>query len=457
MSDYAAFLAAKAPRARASGLRPEPMPGHLFDYQAACTEWCLRQGKAALFLSTGLGKTVCEIEFAHQAAKDLWKPSLILTPLAVARQIEAEGQRFGYDIAVIRKQAADISTPIFVCNYDRLDQLDPTAFGCVVLDEASILKSYSGKTTRRLIESFSETPMRLVATATPAPNDHMELGQYAEFLGIMPSNEMLARWFVSDQTEMGRYRLKRYGETAFWDWMASWARMAATPEDLGFDGSAFVLPELIVHRHKAIGDVRRPAGALFVEDMSATNIHTVKRQTADARAEKVADLVMAETVPWLVWCDTDYEATALMKRLPDDAVEVRGSQTVEHKEAGIAAFLSGKARILVTKPSIAGQGLNLQFCSHMAYVGRSFSFESYFQSVRRCWRFGQREPVHVHLIVAEGEDQIGRVIDRKAGDFDRMREAMAAAMMRARSQDADLKIPYLPTHSFRFPAWLQSL
>jgi hypothetical protein len=426
------------------------MPAHLFDFQADVTAFCLRQGRAALFLDTGLGKTLCQLEFCRQSAET----SLILTPLAVARQIEREGIKFGYDARVVRDRS-EVRPGINICNYDRLDKLDAAAFGGVCLDESSILKSFTGATTRALIETFANTPFRLCATATPAPNDHMELGQHAEFLGIMASNEMLARWFVSDQTEMGRYRLKRHGESAFWDWMASWARCAETPDDLGFDGSRFILPPLKVVRHKVAGDIRSPIGALFMEDLSATNIHSVKRQTSNARADAVAALIAAEpTESWLVWTDTDYEADACMRRIAN-AIDVRGSMSPEKKEAGLWEFVAGN-RPLITKPSVAGAGLNFQHCARMAFIGRSFSYESWYQAVRRCWRFGQSREVHVHLAVAEGEDQIGRVIDRKAEDHVRMKRAMADAMRRNRNISSEVKVAYSPTHNGRMPEWLVS-
>lgn len=451
--EYLSFLNSKAPRPVASGIEPSPMPAHLFDYQAAATAFCLRQGRAALFLDTGLGKTVCELEFATQAAPATNGWSLILTPLAVARQIETEGRRFGYDCRVIRDQS-EASPGINICNYDRLGDLDPAAYGAVVLDESSVLKNFTGRTTRALIEAFAASPFRLCATATPAPNDHMELGQHAEFLGIMPSNEMLMRWFTADQTQMGRYRLKGHGATAFWDWMASWAVMAETPEDLGFDGSRFVLPELRIRRHRAAGDVRAPAGALFIGDLSATNIHDVKRQTADARAVAVAQIVAAEpNETWVIWCDTDYESDALAERLPH-AIEIRGSMSIERKEAALAAFAGGVTPHVITKPSVTGAGLNWQHAARVAFVGRSFSYEAWYQAVRRCWRFGQTRPVDVHLIVAEGEEQIGRVIDQKAEGHAVMKAAMRAATRRAATAESTLKVTYAPTHKGRLPAWL---
>lgn len=455
MSDeYLSFLASKAPVAASFGMEPWPIRAPLFDFQKKAVEFCLRRGRAALFLDTGLGKTICELEFAWQAGDHTNGKSLILTPLAVARQIEREATRFGYAAFVVR-DASEVRQGINICNYDRLDKLDPSVFGCVVLDESSILKSFTGKTTAALIQAFGDAPFRLAATATPAPNDHMELGQHAEFLGIMASNEMLARWFISDQTQMGRYRLKGHAVGSFWDWMASWAVMAESPADLGCDPSRFVLPPLQVRRHKAIGEVKPPDGGLFVADMSATNIHEVKRQTNAARAEVAAALVPNGAEPWLIWCDTNYESDALQRALPE-AVDIRGSQAIERKEALLADFAEGRARVLITKPSVAGFGVNWQHCANMIFVGRSFSYEQWYQAVRRCWRFGQERPVDCHIIVAEGEDQIGRVIDRKAADHQMMKDAMRAATRRAMGESSAVKVPYNPTHKGRLPGWLSA-
>lgn len=455
--EYIEFLATKQPAAQSVGFEPAPFPAHMsgdFEFQASATATAIRRGRCALFLDTGLGKTTCELEFAEQCRKASNGHSLILTPLAVARQIEAEAARFGYDARVIR-EASDIKPGISICNYDRLDKINPQAFGAVVLDESSILKSFSGKTTRALIECFAHVPYRLAATATPAPNDHMELGQHAEFLGVMAGSEMLIRWFINDtSTASQSWRLKGHAVTPFWDWVSSWAVMAETPEDLGFDGSRYILPPMRVIRHKTGANVKPEEGMLFAADVSATSMHEVKRQTADARADAVASLVSAElNEAWVVWCDTDYEADALASRMPG-AVEVRGSHTADRKEENLAAFASGAKRIIITKPSVAGQGLNWQHAARVAFVGRSFSYESWYQAVRRCWRFGQTRPVDVHLIVAEGEDQIGRVIDRKAEDHGTMKAAMRAASRRATSTTYVVKVPYKPDFEWELPSWL---
>ena len=455
---YANFLMSKAPKAKTSGFEPDPMPSHMtgpFAFQAAATVTAIRRGKCAMFLDTGLGKTSVELECAKQFANHSNGHALILTPLAVARQIEAEGIRFGYDCRVIR-EASDIKPGISICNYDRLDKINPQMFGSVVLDESSILKSFSGKTTQALIECFSDTPYRLAATATPAPNDHMELGQHADFLGVMSSSEMLIRWFINDtSTASQHWRLKGHAVVPFWDWVSSWAVMAETPEDLGFDGSSYVLPSLNIIRHKAIGNVKPEEGSLFASDVSAINMHSVKRETADARADEVASLVDAEPdEAFVIWCDTDYESDALASRLPN-AVEVRGSQTADKKEANLASFASGKKKVIITKPSVAGMGLNWQHCARMVFAGRSFSYESWYQAVRRCWRFGQKRHVDVHLIVAEGEDQIGRVLERKATDHNVMKAAMRLASKRASiGETVKTKISYNPQFDWELPKWL---
>lgn len=452
---YAEFLARKAPRAQSSGFEPGPLPDHLFDFQKECVAFCLRQGRAGLYLDTGLGKSRCQLEWAAQSAEQSNGKALMLTPLAVAKQIEREARALGYEARVIRDQS-EAKDGINICNYDRLEKLDVQEFGAVSLDESSILKSFGGRTSDALVTLFAGHRFRLSASATPAPNDHMELGNQASFLGIMPANEMLMRWFINDTKEASQqWRLKGHAADDFWDWMASWSRMAQGPEDLGYDGSRYVLPPLNVIRHKAAGtNVKPMEGSLFVSDLSATNMHDVKRQTASSRAELIASLA-DNAEPFIIWTDTDYEADAVKAIMPD-AVEVRGSMRIEQKEENLEAFALGQARVIITKPSVAGYGLNWQHAANMGFVGRSFSYEAWYQAVRRSWRFGQTRPVNVHIAVAEGEDQIGRVIDRKAADHTSMREAMAKAMRRAVNRGAALKVPYNPTYIGKFPSWLKS-
>jgi hypothetical protein len=452
--EYAAFLAGKAPRAQVAGFEPEPLPDHLFDFQQHCVEFCIRQGRAGLYLDTGLGKTRCQLEWARQCAERSNGRALILTPLAVAKQIEREGQSLGYECRVIREQS-EARDGVNICNYDRLDKLDSDAFGAVSLDESSILKSFGGKTTQALIGLFEHHRFRLSATATPAPNDHMELGNQAAFLGLMSAQEMLMRWFINDTaTASQEWRLKGHAEEDFWDWLASWSRMAQSPDDIGFDGARFNLPPLNIVKHRTVGSTVKPQeGSLFAGDVSATNMFDLKRQTGNARSEKVSSLIDKREA-WVVWCDTNGEADALKAAIPA-AVEVRGSMSIEQKEQILEAFALGHAPILITKPSLTGFGCNWQHCHNMAFVGRTFSYELWYQAVRRCWRFGQKKPVNVHIIVAEGEDQIGRVIDRKADGHAAMKVAMAVAMRRAAERGPQAtRIPYQPQHKGSLPAWL---
>lgn len=458
VEDYGAFLASKALVAPARGLSAVPtISSHLFPFQRHCVEFLLGVGSGGLFLDTGLGKTLVQLEYAEHARQAANGMALTLAPLAVAKQIEREGRKFGYDCRVIRDQS-EAREGINICNYDRLHLIEPSAFGVVTLDEASILKSFTGKTTRALIDSFAGHRWRIPATATPAPNDHMELGQYAEFCGAMHSNEMLSRFFINDTAQASQsWRLKRYGVEAFWDWMASWCRLAQLPSDLGGDDAGFDLPPLAIHRHRAAESAPTITGGLFGDEaISATNLHQVKRATSDKRARIAAELAMSNDEPWSIWCNTDYETDAILSALGDapGVVEVRGSMTSERKESHLEAFACGAARIMLTKSSIAGFGLNWQHCAHTIFAGRSFSYEEWYQAVRRFWRFGQSREVQVHLVVAEGEDSIARVIDRKADDHASMKVAMRAAMARNNGRESATRVAYRPTHDGRLPSWI---
>lgn len=451
---YADFLAAKTLIAQPTGLaNVPPIAGHLFDFQRGCVEFGLQAGSWGLFLDTGLGKTRCQLEWAAHAAEASNGKALILTPLAVARQIEREGLDCGYQVRVIRSQD-EAGEGINVCNYDRLHLLAPDEFGAVSLDEASILKNFVGRVSSSLISAFAGHRFRCAATATPAPNDHTELAQHASFLGVMNRDEMLVRWFINDSGDTKSWRLKGHAVTPFFDWMSSWARMAEHPRDLGDDLAGFDLQPLQILRHTAEEPETPIMGGLFGGDVSATGIHDLKRQTVTARAKVVADLVLGDpSEPWIVWCDTDYEADALLAVLPG-AVDVRGSQSIEKKEASLAAFSDGTVRVLISKPSVCGWGLNWQHCARIAFVGRSFSYEAWYQAVRRCWRFGQTRRVQVHLVVAEGEDAIGRIIDRKADSHAHLRAEMKAAMRRSVGRASVRRVAYHPTHEGRLPSWL---
>lgn len=455
LESYFEAVARKRVSFEPRGFEPSSLHPSLKPHQAHCVDFAVRAGCAALFLDTGLGKTLCALDWARLVTERTNKPVLMLAPLAVSHQHQREAERFNLDAKAIREPTEIKGTRTYITNYERLDKFDADQFGGVVLDESSILKSFTGKTTRALIETFKQTPYRLACTATPAPNDHMELGQHAEFLGAMASAEMLARWFIADQTQMGRYRLKRAGVRPFWDWVASWGRCIAKPSDIGLSDEGYILPALEMKRHLIEADRSIDTGEhLFrIPDMSATSIHKEKRLTKDARADVIAGLVASEpNESWVIWCDTDYEADALNERIAD-AVEVRGSMPAEKKEDRIVAFSLGQERVIITKPSVAGFGLNWQHCARMGFAGLSFSYESYYQAVRRCWRFGQGRAVNVHVAMADTEAAIWDVITRKTDDHAAMKQEMTTAMRRA-TRSAGVLQDYNPQQPMRTPEWL---
>lgn len=459
MSAYHELVAGSIVRAERHGITRHDLPAAMRVHQRAATAFALEQGRAALFLDTGLGKSLCSFAWASNVARETRKPILMLAPLGVIAQHQAEAEKFGYSAKICRERD-HVWPGLNLINYERLGKFSPETFGGIILDESSIIKNFSGVTTRKLMEFGSAIPFRLACTATPAPNDHMELGQHAQFLGVMSSSEMLSRWFIVDQAEMGRYRLKRHAVNSFWSWLASWARCCEKPSDLGGDDTGYILPQLDLQRHVVRTDITTDAGEknghglLFrLPSASATSVHREKRLTANDRAQRIAELVSAEPgEPWVVWCETDYDADAVRARLPE-AIEVHGRMTPEQKEAGLNAFSTGEARVLITKPSIAGFGLNWQHCARVAFVGLSFSYEAFYQAVRRCWRYGQTRSVHVHVACAETEETIWQTIVRKRDDHDAMKTAMRSAMARA-IEVRTTKLDYQPQVKAALPAWL---
>lgn len=455
--DYQTFLASKKIAALQTGMEKIPeLNASLFPHQNDVADFLLRAGRGAAFLDTGLGKTFVELEWARIVSEHTNKPVLFFAPLAVGLQHQREGERFGVDVKIAKDQTDVKGTGIYITNYERLGKFDRHQFGSVVLDESSIVKSFNGKVSRGLMEFSSDMRWRLAATATPAPNDHMELGQHSQFLGAMPSNEMLARFFIADQSQMGKYRLKRHGIKPFWSWVASWARCVGKPSDLGHDDSGYDLPAIKEELHVVRSDMTAGAGdgELFRKtEISATGIHREKRMTANDRAAKIAEIVNAEpTEQWMVWVETDYDADAIMRLLPG-AVEVRGNMPAEKKEERLNAFTVGDCRILVSKPSIAGYGLNWQQCARTAFVGLSFSYEMYYQAIRRFYRFGQKREVHVHIAMAETEMAIWQTIKRKKEEHESMKKEMFEAMKRE-TISKHIKHAYEPAMPATLPQWI---
>lgn len=424
MSDYASFVASKLSLVQPSGITgPVSLPGSLFPHQDALVRWALKRGRAAIFADTGLGKMRMELVWADAVTKHTKRPVMIHTPLAVAQQLAREGRQIGIEVNVCLS-GADVREGINVINYERLHRINPGDFAGVVLDESSCIKHAESKAFKALTEAYRHTPFKLPATATPAPNDWTELGTHAEFLGICTEAEMLAEYFVHDGGDTSVWRLKGHARAAFWRWVSSWGAMIRKPSDLGFDDGAYNLPPLNLHEH-LVGTEMPLNGALFaMEAQTLSERREARKLSLEDRVAACAQRVNAEhQEPWVVWCDLNAEGDALTKAI-DGAVQIAGSDALEVKEQRLDDFAAGRIRVLVSKPSICGWGLNWQHVKRMAFVGVTDSYEAYYQAVRRCWRFGQTKPVDVHLFSSKAEGSVIANLRRKERDA----AAMAASL-----------------------------
>lgn len=437
-ASYDDFITQKTKRHRSVGFDPQPVNSALFPFQRQVTEWAIRKGRAAMFEECGLGKTLQQLEWAHQVSNFMsGQPVLILTPLAVAHQTVREAGKFGYEARFV-EDASQVGGGINVTNYDKLDKFDGIEFAGVVLDESSILKNFTGKTRIALTKRFATTPFRLCCTATPSPNDYTEFGQHAEFLGICSPAQMLATFFINDTFNTGDWRLKKHAEKQFWEWMSSWAACVSKPSDIGHSDDGYELPKLNMHPVIVDVDERAPDGSdeLFKHaTLSATTMHRELRETSEERARAVADMVNDSDECWLVWCYTNDEADHLTAMIPD-AVEVRGSHSNKIKEQRLADFTDGKTRVLISKPSICGYGMNWQHCHNVAFVGLSYSFEDFYQALRRTYRFGQSEEVNAYIVQARTEGAIMRVISEKMELHEQMKSQMKIAAESFRASES---------------------
>lgn len=465
MTAYAEFLAAKRRQPPTSGIRcnAQQVPHDLFDFQRHIVAWAVSRGTAAVWADTGLGKTRVAAAWLDVILRETGGRGLILAPLGVAAQTVAECARIGMQVAYVRDQAeADAAEArIAITNYERLHLIDPAAYDAVVLDESSILKAYSGTTKRALIEAFRDTRYKLACTATPAPNDLEELCNHADFLGVMKPQEMRSTFFIADSRgEFMKYRIKGHAKRAFYEWLASWAIACRTPDDLGFDGSAYHLPPLEITDH-LVPTGWAAAGELFTPRLEGiVQRSQVRRDTVAARVEKAAQIVRAEPgEQWLVWCGRNDEAAALTDALPG-AVNVQGSDEPDTKAQRLTDFATGHLPILVSKPSICGYGLNFQGCSRMVFVGLSDSWEQYYQAIRRCYRFGQTRAVHVHIVLADVEHVIAANVRAKEKQARAISSGLIAAIAAENRRDlfagTSKGDDYEPRHPLSLPTWLES-
>lgn len=452
MLDYQQFLKSKRTYAKPCGFDVDPrdLPPSLKPFQSDVVRYLLRTGRGAAFEECGLGKTAQSLSWAAAVAEHSQKPVLMLCPLAVAGQTKREAEKFSIGRGNIPIEVVASSEAIqyrgepgiYITNYDKLlpqkgkpKRFDTSLFSAVWLDESSILKGYTSKTKQTLCDEFVNTPFRGAGTATPSPNDLLELGNHAEFLGAMPSSEMIARWFINDLSTTGKYRLKHHAEKDYWEWVATWAVSLSTPADLGYSDEGYVLPPLNIEERVVEVDESPPlSGQLFANSpLNATTIFQEKRNSLLSRAEEVASIVNASSEAWVVWCDMNDESKELKRRIPD-AIEVTGSMHDTMKETLIDRFSTGQARVIISKPSICGFGVNWQHCHNAAFVGLTYSFEAFYQAVRRLYRFGQLHPVRCLIVNSPAEQQIWRTIVRKNSSHLELQSKMSGAMRRAQME-----------------------
>ena len=454
---YQEFLKGKEFRQNVVGfdVKAKDLHQKLFPFQRDVVKWALKKGKAAIFAGTGLGKTLMQLEWARQVYEKTGKNVLILAPLAVASQTVREARKIDLSVHHIRQDSC--TDGINITNYEQLHNIDTSKFDAIVLDESSILKSFTSRTREQIIDSFENYSYKLACTATPAPNDHMELGNHAEFVNVMSRTEMLSMFFVHDAGETQKWRLKGHAEDKFWEWVSSWAVMITKPSDLGYEDGAYDLPplnmtELIVEGKPNENELVPTFAQTLMERRQA------RRDSLHERVEKAAELVNSTDEQFLIWCDLNDESKLLTESILE-SVEVKGSDTAKHKENAMLDFADGKIKRLVTKPQIAGMGLNWQNCRNMVFVGLSDSFEQVFQAIRRCWRFGQEKEVNVYIVISEQEGAVLENIKRKEKDFEIMQGGMIKFTKRINEENIRQtqleKTEYEPTKKIKLPKFIK--
>lgn len=435
---------------------------NLFDYQREIVKRACEIGRYALFMDTGLGKSITQMNFAYCVWEYTKKPVLLLAPLAVVFQMCDEAKKFGFNLH--RVEDGILVNGLNITNYEQLEKLQDTKnLAGIVLDESSILKSFTGSTKRALIDIFKDTPYKLACSATPSPNDYLELGNHSEFLGVMPSYEMIMRFFINDTMNAGGYRLKKHAENVFWEWVASWAECISSPADLGYDDSRFKLPPLreqlyfVDYDNTEYFQEANSDGLLFsMQNTNATTLAKNKKESLECRVEKLKEILRDKsTLPHLIWVDTNLEADRVKAALSEEfegVIEVRGSDRAEFKAQALNDFSHGKISILITKSSIAGLGLNFQNAHNMTFLGLNYSYESYYQAIRRMYRFGQKNKVRVNVILANNEVEILEVLNQKKKQHDIMKAGMTKAICKAKSAN-ELREDF--NRGFKIPSFLK--
>jgi superfamily II DNA or RNA helicase len=456
MGSYEEFLETKRRMSNACGFDSSDywMPEEIKPFQQACVKWALTRGRGAIFADTGLGKTLMQLAWANCVAEHTGRPVLVCAPLCVAQQTVREGVKFGIVVRYVRSQESVTKKGVYICNYEMLSHFDSSEFAGIVLDESSILKGMQGKIRKFITEFSKPIDYRLSCTATPSPNDHMELGTQSEFLGVMSQVEMLATYFIHDGSDTSKWRLKGHGRAKFWEWVSTWSLILRKPDDIGFESTGYDLPELKIIEHVIQTDAEEQ---IFVEVASGLKERLrARRDSAAVRCEYAADL-MKDWDCGIAWCNLNDESDAMAKLLPD-SVNVYGSMDFDKKESAILAFTDGEIKKIITKPKIAGFGLNWQHCNKMCFVGLTDSFESFYQSIRRSWRYGQDKPVFAHLIISDKEILVLDNIKRKQAAHNQMiNEVVAITKHKAMEQIhgfAPVRAAYEPKVEVKLPSFL---
>lgn len=449
--EYNEFLKTKRFVLESSGfdINKSELNPMLYEFQKDIVKWALKKGKSCVFADCGLGKTAIQLSWSYQVHKHTGGKILILAPLAVADQTKRESEKFGYSAKVVEKQE-DCISGINITNYEKLDRFVSNEFVGVVLDESSILKSYSGKVRTAIIQNFHEVPYKLACTATPAPNDYMELGNHSEFCGVMTRAEMLSMFFVHDGGETSKWRLKGHAEDVFWQWLASFSVFIDNPNNIGYEIDGYNLPPINIR--EIIVDGKSPS----TETLTLTERRQARKDSLELRCKQAAQLVNLSDEQWLVWCDLNDEGNTLEK-LIDESKNVQGSDTNQYKSNTMLEFSDGNLKCLISKPRLAGFGMNWQNCHNMIFTGLSDSYEQFYQALRRCWRFGQEKPVNVYIIISSKEGCVKENIERKEKDFVKMQSEMTELTKEITKKElrstCRISTPYIPNVKMILPKW----
>lgn len=449
--EYLEFLNQKKFILESSGFEVDKneLNPNAYDFQKDIVRWAIAKGRAAIFADCGLGKTLMQLMWSDEIHKKIGGKILIIAPLSVTTQTVREGEKFGITVKVCESQS-DVIDGINITNYEKLDRFVASEFIAAVLDESSILKSFTGKIRTSIIENFQNVPYKLACTATPAPNDYMELGNHSEFLGVMTRSEMLAMFFVHDGGETSKWRLKGHAESIFWQWMASWCVFIDNPINLGYEMTGYDLPKLNIHEIIVDGD--EP----MTESMTLSERRQARKDSLELRCQKAAEIANGLEEQCLIWCDMNSES-AMLHKLINESVEVKGSDKPDHKSNSMLGFSDSSIKNLITKPSIAGFGMNWQNCHNMIFTGLSDSYEKFYQAVRRCWRFGQKQKVNVWIVISAKEGCVKQNIERKQADFEKMQKAMITLTKDITKKELKrtcrISTPYEPKTEMRLPEW----